>query len=172
VQFPAAHAVTGEDAAVTREFYDWDEVRAELHDGDDAALAAERVRTGAWVNAYHRTTSTRATFTAAVHQEEGWYVARCRELDVASQGETLDDALANLREAVDLYLEELVEPTRATSLVSALRKGRGAVNAAPGLTVPVDMERRAQLLDAFGDLIGRLDIELIERDETDDHADR
>jgi predicted RNase H-like HicB family nuclease len=40
------------------------------------------------------------TLTAAVHQEDDWYVARCLELDVASQGETLEDALANLREAV------------------------------------------------------------------------
>ena len=46
------------------------------------------------------------TFTAAVHQEDDWYVARCLELDVASQGETLDTALANLREAVEEALEE------------------------------------------------------------------
>lgn len=44
------------------------------------------------------------TLTAAVHQEEDWYVARCLELDIASQGETLDIALANLREAVEAYL--------------------------------------------------------------------
>jgi hypothetical protein len=37
------------------EFYDWEEVRAELHDGDDEAVAAERARTGAWVRAFHRT---------------------------------------------------------------------------------------------------------------------
>lgn len=35
------------------EFHDWDDIRAELHDGDDAALAAERARTEAWVNAFH-----------------------------------------------------------------------------------------------------------------------
>jgi hypothetical protein len=39
--------------------------------------------------------------TAAVHQEEGWYITRCLELDVASQGESLEQALANLREAVE-----------------------------------------------------------------------
>lgn len=36
------------------EFYDWADVRAELHDGDDEALAAEQVRTEAWVVAYRR----------------------------------------------------------------------------------------------------------------------
>jgi DNA-binding XRE family transcriptional regulator len=35
------------------EFYDWEEVRAELHDGDEEAVAAERARTEAWVNAFH-----------------------------------------------------------------------------------------------------------------------
>jgi len=35
------------------EFYDWEEVRAELHDGDEGAVAAERARTEAWVNAFH-----------------------------------------------------------------------------------------------------------------------
>jgi hypothetical protein len=35
------------------EFYDWDDIRAELHDGDDKALAAERARTEAWVSAFH-----------------------------------------------------------------------------------------------------------------------
>jgi predicted RNase H-like HicB family nuclease len=45
------------------------------------------------------------SLTAAIHQEEDWFVARCLELDVASQGESLDEALANLREAVALYLD-------------------------------------------------------------------
>ncbi|MEV7625515.1 helix-turn-helix transcriptional regulator [Actinoplanes sp. NPDC089786] len=35
------------------EFHDWDDLRAELHDGDDEALAAERARTEAWVSAFH-----------------------------------------------------------------------------------------------------------------------
>jgi predicted RNase H-like HicB family nuclease len=52
------------------------------------------------------------TLTAAVHQEEDWYVAQCLEVDVASQGETLDAALGNLREAVALYLDEIDEPDR------------------------------------------------------------
>jgi len=39
--------------ATDRYHYDWDEVRAELYDGDDAGLAAERARTEAWVSDFH-----------------------------------------------------------------------------------------------------------------------
>jgi hypothetical protein len=35
------------------DFHDWDDVRAELHDGDDEALVVERARTEAWVSAFH-----------------------------------------------------------------------------------------------------------------------
>jgi predicted RNase H-like HicB family nuclease len=62
------------------------------------------------------------TFTAAVHEEDDWYVARCLELDVASQGETLEEALMNLREAVELYLDEVEQPTiEATPLVTSFQ---------------------------------------------------
>ena len=54
--------------------------------------------------------STTRTLTAAVHQEEDWYIAQCLEVDVASQGGTIEEALANLREAVTLYLEEVDDP--------------------------------------------------------------
>lgn len=43
--------------------------------------------------------------TAAITQEGRWYVARCLEVEVASQGETLDEARANLTEALELYFE-------------------------------------------------------------------
>jgi predicted RNase H-like HicB family nuclease len=48
--------------------------------------------------------STR-TFTAAIHREGDGYVALCQELDVASQGDTVEQARDNLREAVELFLE-------------------------------------------------------------------
>jgi predicted RNase H-like HicB family nuclease len=44
-------------------------------------------------------------FAATVWKEGNWYVAQCLELDVASQGETEEEALENLREALDLYFE-------------------------------------------------------------------
>lgn len=52
----------------------------------------------------------RRTFTASVAQEGEWYVAQALEVDVASQGASVDEALANLREAIELYFE----PPRAT----------------------------------------------------------
>lgn len=42
-------------------------------------------------------------FTAHVWQEEDWYIAQCVEVDVASQGTTPDEALANLRDALTLH---------------------------------------------------------------------
>lgn len=44
-------------------------------------------------------------FTATVWREGKWYVSQCLEVDVASQGETEDDALANLKEALELHFE-------------------------------------------------------------------
>lgn len=44
-------------------------------------------------------------FTAVITKEEGWYVAHCVELGVVSQGKNIEEAQANLKEAVELYLE-------------------------------------------------------------------
>ena len=43
-------------------------------------------------------------FTAMIYREDGGYVALCPELDVASQGDSVEDASTNLREAVELFL--------------------------------------------------------------------
>ena len=43
--------------------------------------------------------------TAVITREEKWYVAHCVELGVVSQGKTIEEAQANLKEAVELYLE-------------------------------------------------------------------
>jgi len=45
------------------------------------------------------------TFTASVWQEGDWYVAQCREIEVASQGKTKKEALSNLAEAIELHFE-------------------------------------------------------------------
>lgn len=44
-------------------------------------------------------------FSASIWQEGVGYVAQCIEIDLASQGATKEEALANLREAVDLFFE-------------------------------------------------------------------
>jgi predicted RNase H-like HicB family nuclease len=45
-------------------------------------------------------------FTAAITHEVPWYVARCLEVEVTSQGESVEEAIANLREALELYFED------------------------------------------------------------------
>lgn len=50
------------------------------------------------------------TFTAVIHREDDLYVAACPELGTVSQGATIEAALANLREATELYLEEFPLP--------------------------------------------------------------
>ena len=44
-------------------------------------------------------------FAAIIQREGKWFVALCPELDVASQGETIEEARGNLAEAIQLYLE-------------------------------------------------------------------
>ena len=44
-------------------------------------------------------------FTAVISKEEKWYVALCVELGVVSQGQTIEEAKKNLKEAVELYIE-------------------------------------------------------------------
>ena len=46
------------------------------------------------------------TFTAILHKEDSLWVAECPEVGAFSQGSNVEDALANLREATELYLEE------------------------------------------------------------------
>ena len=46
------------------------------------------------------------TFTASITLEDKWFVAQCLEVDVASQGKSEDEAINNLREALELYFED------------------------------------------------------------------
>jgi predicted RNase H-like HicB family nuclease len=43
--------------------------------------------------------------TAVIHREGDGYVALCPELDIASQGDTIEEARDNLREALELFFE-------------------------------------------------------------------
>lgn len=45
------------------------------------------------------------TFTASIWQEDNWFIAQCLEVDIASQGESEEEALDNLTEALELYFE-------------------------------------------------------------------
>ena len=61
-------------------------------------------------------------FTAVVTREGKWFVARCLEIEVASQGEAVESALANLREALELKLEDEPEVSvpQESSLVTTV----------------------------------------------------
>lgn len=43
--------------------------------------------------------------TAIIEREEGGYVSLCPEVDIASQGNTIEEARENLREALELFFE-------------------------------------------------------------------
>ncbi len=63
------------------------------------------------------------TFTASISREGEMFVAQCLEIDVASQGKSEDDAINNLKEALELYLE----PPRPT-VMPKLRKFEVSIN--------------------------------------------
>ena len=44
-------------------------------------------------------------FSALITKEDSWYIARCPELSVTSQGKDVESARANLSEAIELYIE-------------------------------------------------------------------
>ena len=69
-------------------------------------------------------------FTAIIQREEDGFVALCPELDVASQGDTLKQARANLAEAVGLFLEaasstEIARRLRSETYVTKLEVAFG-----------------------------------------------
>jgi Arc/MetJ family transcription regulator len=72
------------------------------------------------------------------------------------------------RTVIDLDDEMLARAQRALRTATK----RDTVNAALELAAAVDAAQRAHLLSSFRDLLSRLDVDLIEQDEADDHADR
>ena len=64
------------------------------------------------------TTATPQRLTAILYREDEVYVAECPEVGTASQGDTVEEALANLREATELYLEEFPAAAKGHPLVT------------------------------------------------------
>ena len=62
--------------------------------------------------------ATAQRLTAILHREEEVYVAECPEVGTVSQGDTVEEALANLREATELFLEECPQPALAPRLLT------------------------------------------------------
>jgi len=61
------------------------------------------------------------TFTAVLSREKNLYVAECPEVGTVSQGPDLEEALANLKEATGLYLEEFPLPEAGRPLLQDAR---------------------------------------------------
>ena len=49
---------------------------------------------------------TQRTFAAVPHREDDWYVAECPEVGTVTQGHGIEEAIASLEEATELFLEE------------------------------------------------------------------
>jgi predicted RNase H-like HicB family nuclease len=58
------------------------------------------------------------TFTAVIHREDDLYVAQCPEVGTVSQGGSIEEAVANLQEATELYLEEFPAPELGPPLMT------------------------------------------------------
>ena len=58
------------------------------------------------------------TFTAVIHKEDDLYIADCPEVGTVSQGHTVEEAVANLKEATELYLEEFPLPDVSRPLLT------------------------------------------------------
>lgn len=67
----------------------------------------------------------RYNHTVAVTQSENWFVAKCLENSIASQGKSMEEALDNLKEALELYYEDNeniidIRPTFITTMEIAV----------------------------------------------------
>lgn len=58
------------------------------------------------------------TFSAIIRREEDMFVAECPEVGTASQGGTVDEALSNLKEATELYLEEFPMESKSKPFIT------------------------------------------------------
>ena len=57
-------------------------------------------------------------FTAIVQKEEDMYVAKCPEIGTVSQGNTIEEAVANLKEATEIYLEEFPSKLKSNPILT------------------------------------------------------
>lgn len=57
-------------------------------------------------------------YNVVVEKEEKWYVAKCLENSVASQGKSIEEALSNLKEALELYNEEEPEESKVVLITT------------------------------------------------------
>ena len=63
------------------------------------------------------------SFTAVLHKEEDMYIAECPEVGTVSQGKDIDEAIKNLKEATELYLEEFTLKEERKPLMTTFEVG-------------------------------------------------
>jgi predicted RNase H-like HicB family nuclease len=68
-------------------------------------------------------------YTAVINKEEDMFVAECPEVGTVSQGYSVDEAIKNLKEATELYLEEFPDKARRKSKIMdfSIRKPQKSV---------------------------------------------
>ncbi len=60
------------------------------------------------------------SFTVILYKEEDVYIAECPEVGTVDQGETIEQAIAGLRKATQLYLEEFPLPETSPRFVTSI----------------------------------------------------
>jgi predicted RNase H-like HicB family nuclease len=63
---------------------------------------------------------TTRSFTVILHREDDMYIAECPKVGTVDQGRTIEEAIAGLREATRLYLEEFSLPETSPRLVTSM----------------------------------------------------
>ena len=71
------------------------------------------------------------SFTAIIRKGDEQFVALCQELDVVSQGYTIEEFTANLKEAVELYLEEIGIPEQYSKDTFVVKFGVNSLGKTP-----------------------------------------
>jgi len=67
------------------------------------------------------------TFTVVINKDEDMFVAECPEVGTVSQGATIDEAIDNIKEATELYLEEFPQDSKNKSMITFFEVGTNAV---------------------------------------------
>jgi len=60
------------------------------------------------------------SFTVILYREDDMYIAECPEIGTVDQGKTIEEALAGLKEATRLYLEEFPVPETSPRLITSI----------------------------------------------------
>ena len=59
-------------------------------------------------------------FTVILYKEDNMYIAECPEVGTVDQGETIEQAIAGLKEATRLYLEEFTLPETSPRFLTSI----------------------------------------------------